>query len=123
MTMYNEPDWSSLSVAELLEKAQEFAKKAYGNALSSYSFIDRALERMPRGTKGGAELAELMAKAQQVYQTCIGYLDHPFKNKPYKTGKELLPILQTEAGWCTIRCRHQHPHARTTILSGDGDAS
>jgi hypothetical protein len=28
MTMYNEPDWSSLSVAELLEKAQEFAKKA-----------------------------------------------------------------------------------------------
>ena len=71
MTMYNEPDWSSLSVAELLEKAQEFAKKAYGNALSSYSFIDRALDRMPRETKGGAELAELMAKAQQVYQTIV----------------------------------------------------
>jgi hypothetical protein len=26
--MYNEPDWSSLSVAELLEKAQEFAKRS-----------------------------------------------------------------------------------------------
>jgi hypothetical protein len=71
MTMYNESDWSSLSVAELLEKAQEFAKKAYGNALSSYSFIDHALDRMPRETKGGAELAELMAKARQVYQTIV----------------------------------------------------
>jgi proline racemase len=71
MTMYHEPDWSSLSVAELLEKAQEFAKKAYGNAVSSYAFIERALDRMPRGTKGGEELAELMGKAQQVYQTII----------------------------------------------------
>jgi hypothetical protein len=26
---------------------------------------------MPRETKGGAELAELMAKAQQVYQTIV----------------------------------------------------
>jgi hypothetical protein len=70
-TTYIETDWSSQSVAELLEKAQEFAKKAYGNALSSYSFIDRLLDRMPRGTKGGADLAELMAKAQQVYQTIV----------------------------------------------------
>jgi proline racemase len=71
MTMYNEPDWSSLSVAELLEKAQEFAKKAYGNSLSSYSFIERALDRMPQGTKVGAELAELMGRAQKVYQSIV----------------------------------------------------
>ena len=67
--MYNEPDWSSLSVAELLEKAQEFAKQAYGKSLSSYAFIERALDRMPIGTKGGEELAELMGKVQSVYQT------------------------------------------------------
>ena len=67
--MYDEPDWSSLSLLELLEKAQEFAKKAYGSSLSSYTFIERALERMPQGTKGGAEIAEIMGKAQQVYKT------------------------------------------------------
>lgn len=32
MSIYNEPDWSSLSLAELFEKAQEFAKKVYGNS-------------------------------------------------------------------------------------------
>jgi proline racemase len=69
--VYNEPDWSSLSVAELLEKAQEFAKQAYQKSLSSYAFIERALDRMPVGTKGGEELAELMGKAQHVYQTIV----------------------------------------------------
>ena len=69
--MYNEPDWSSLSLLELLEKSQEFAKKAYGNSLSSYAFIERALARMPQGTKGSAELAELSGKAQQVYKTIV----------------------------------------------------
>ena len=69
--MYDEPDWSSLSVVELLEKAQQFAKQAYGKSLSSYAFIERALDRMPVGTKGGEELAELMGKAQSVYQTII----------------------------------------------------
>ena len=67
--MYDEPDWSTLSLLELLEKAQEFAKQAYGKSLSSYAFIERALDRMPKGTKGGEELAELMGKAQSVYQT------------------------------------------------------
>jgi hypothetical protein len=66
--VYDEPDWSSLSLRELLEKAQEFAKKAYGSSLSSYAFIERALERMPQGTRGGAEIAEIMGKAQQVYK-------------------------------------------------------
>ncbi len=69
--MYDEPDWSSLSLVELLEKAQEFAKQAYGKSLGSYAFIERALDRMPQGTKGGAELAELMGKAQSVYQTIV----------------------------------------------------
>jgi proline racemase len=69
VSVYTEPDWSSLSLVELLEKAQEFVKQANGKSLSSYAFIERALDRMPQGTKGGAELAELMRKAQQVYKT------------------------------------------------------
>ncbi len=55
----------------LLEKAHEFAKQAYGKSLSSYAFNERALDRMPVGTKGGGELAELIGKAQSVYQTII----------------------------------------------------
>ena len=51
--MYTEPAWSSLSLVELLEKAQKFAQEAYGKSLSSYAFVERALDRMPRGTKGG----------------------------------------------------------------------
>lgn len=66
---YDESDWSSLSLVELLGKAQEFATKAYGSSLSSYAFIERALARMSKGSKGGEELAELMGKAQSVYQT------------------------------------------------------
>ena len=54
---------------------------------------------------------------------CIGYLDHPFKNKPFETEKDLLPCLQTQEGWCTISSRRQHPHARTTILLHDGEPS
>ena len=43
-----------------------------------------------------------------------------------KTGtskRSLIPIpcLQTQKGWCTIRSRHQHPHARLTIRSWDGE--
>jgi hypothetical protein len=65
--MYEEPDWSSLSVVELLEKAQEFAKQAYGKFLSSYAFISRALDRMPKG--------------------CAGHLEYPFLNKQSAAGK------------------------------------
>jgi hypothetical protein len=67
--MHDEPGWSSLSLIELFDQAQESAKKAYGNALSSYAFIERALDRLPKGAKGCEELAELMGKAQSVYQT------------------------------------------------------
>ena len=69
--MDDEPDWSSLSVVELLEKAQEIAKQACGKSLSSYAFIDRALDKMLNGTKDGEELTELMGKAQRVYQIII----------------------------------------------------
>src|SRR5437763_10430690 len=35
----------------------------------------------------------------------------------------LYPCLPTQKGGCTIRRRHQHAHARSTIPSEDGEAS
>jgi hypothetical protein len=67
--VYHEPDWSSLTLAELLEKAHEFGNKAYTDSLSTFAFLERALERLPQGTKGGAQIAELLGKAQQVNKT------------------------------------------------------
>jgi proline racemase len=69
MIMYGEPDWSSLSLLELLEKAQEFAKKAYSGSMSTFAFLERSLDKLPQGTKGGAEMAELLGKAQLANQT------------------------------------------------------
>jgi hypothetical protein len=34
----------------------------------------------------------------QVTRTCIGYLEHPFKNKPFETEKELLSLLANTGG-------------------------
>jgi proline racemase len=67
--VYDEPDWSSLSLLELLEKAQEFAKKAYSSSTSTFAFLDRSLDKLPQGTKGGAEMAELLGKAQLASKT------------------------------------------------------
>jgi len=69
--LYYEPDWSSLSLLELLKKAQEFATKAYPSSLSTLAFLERALDKLPQGTKGGAEIAELLSKAQQVQRTLV----------------------------------------------------
>jgi hypothetical protein len=30
--------------------------------------------------------------------TCIGYLDHPVKNKPFETEKEILSLLANTGG-------------------------
>ena len=67
--MYQEPHWSSLSLLELLQKAQGFATKAYSSSLSTFAFLERALDKLPQGTKGGAEIAEIMSKALQVQRT------------------------------------------------------
>jgi hypothetical protein len=31
--------------------------------------------------------------------SCIGYLDHPFKNKHVETEKDLHPLLANTGGW------------------------
>jgi hypothetical protein len=49
--------------------------------------------------------------------SCTGYLDHPFKKCPVRRRKIFIPCLQTQEGWFTIRSRHQHLHARTTLFS------
>jgi hypothetical protein len=37
--------------------------------MSTYAFLDRSLEKLPQGTKGGAEMAELLGKAQLAIKT------------------------------------------------------
>ncbi len=68
ITVYNEPDWSSLTLTELLEKAQEFGKKAYSSSLSTHAFLMRAMEASPKYSTITMEIAELAQRTQQVYQ-------------------------------------------------------
>src|SRR5437016_14659686 len=48
ITVDNEPDWSSLTLPELLEKARECGNKAYSGSLSTYAFLERAREKSPK---------------------------------------------------------------------------
>ena len=66
--MYNEPDWSSLSLPELLAKALEFGNKAYSASLSTFAFLDRALEKSPKHTDMSDEILTMMDRAKQAYQ-------------------------------------------------------
>jgi uncharacterized coiled-coil DUF342 family protein len=68
MLVYQEPDWSSLSLPERLEKALEFGKQAYANALSMFAFLERALEASPKHTDLSEEIVSLQERAQQAYQ-------------------------------------------------------
>jgi len=47
--LYHEPDWSSLSLLELLEKAQDFATKAYPSSLSTLAFLAGPFESQIHG--------------------------------------------------------------------------
>ena len=69
--MYNEPDWSSLTLPELLEKAHDFSKQAYSKAMSTSAFLDRALDRLTPGSERGAEVVALADKAREVYKTIL----------------------------------------------------
>ena len=66
--MYNEPDWSSLTLPELLEKALDFGNKAYSGSLSTYAFLERALERSPKHTDMTDEILHMTDRAKQAYQ-------------------------------------------------------
>jgi len=68
ITVYNEPDWSALTLTELLEKAQAFGKKAYSSSLSTHAFLMRAMEAGPKYSTMTMEIAELAEKTQRVYQ-------------------------------------------------------
>jgi hypothetical protein len=70
--MYNEPDWSSLTVTELLEKAQAFGEKAYANALSTYAFLGHALEASSKRSTATMEIAELIERTKQAYDLLAG---------------------------------------------------
>jgi hypothetical protein len=66
--MYNEPDWSSLTLPELLEKAHDFSKQAYSKTMSASAFLDRALDRLTPGSELGAEVVALADKAREAYE-------------------------------------------------------
>ena len=66
--MYNELDWSSLPLPELLEKALEFGNKAYSGSLSTFVFLDRALEKTPKHTDLSNEVLNMADRAKQAYQ-------------------------------------------------------
>jgi hypothetical protein len=67
--MYNEPNWSSLTLPELLEKAHDFSKQVYSKAMSASAFLDRALDRLTPGSELGAEVVALADKAREAYET------------------------------------------------------
>ena len=69
--MYNEPDRSSLTLPELLEKAHDFSKQAYSKTMSASAFLDRALDRLTPGTELGAEFVALANQAREIYKTIL----------------------------------------------------
>ena len=66
--MYNEPDWPSFTLPELLAKALEFGNKAYSASLSTFAFLDRALEKSPKHTDMSDEILNVADRAKQAYQ-------------------------------------------------------
>ena len=64
--MYNEPDWSSFTLPELLEKALEFGNKTYSANMSTFAFLTRAMEASPKHTDLAHEIVGLTERAQQV---------------------------------------------------------
>ncbi len=69
--MYNEPDWSSLSLSELLGKAHEFVREAYGKSLSGYAFFQRTLDRTQGESIQGDDIVGLIDKINQVQKLLI----------------------------------------------------
>ncbi len=63
--MYGEPDWLSLTLSELLEKACDFSEKAYSGSMSSYAFLMRAMERTRPGSTLGAEIVDVLDKVRK----------------------------------------------------------
>jgi hypothetical protein len=61
-------DWSLLTQAEVLEKANEFGKKAYSSSLSAHSFLMLAMEAGQRYSTATIEMAELAEKTRRVFQ-------------------------------------------------------
>ncbi len=66
--MHNQPR-SSLTLAELLEKAHKFSEKTYSDSLSTLAFLERAIEASPERTGLGEEIAGLLEKVQQTNRT------------------------------------------------------
>ena len=67
--MYNEPNWSSFTLSELLDKARQSSEKTYSGSLSTLAFLERAVDASPERTGLGEESSELLRKAQEANRT------------------------------------------------------
>ena len=59
VTVDNRPDWSSLTLPDLLDKALEFGNKAYSGTMSTFAFLERAMEASPKHTDSTDEIVGL----------------------------------------------------------------
>jgi hypothetical protein len=73
------------------------SKTALGSALAefAYSFGDSSQPCLAGPGSFDREDNTLLGTRGQ---PCIGYLDHPFKNKPFETEKDLLRLLANTGG-------------------------
>lgn len=60
--MYNAPSWSSSTLSELLEKANDFTKQAYSSSFSALAFFERASGTSSEHADAKVEISELLKK-------------------------------------------------------------
>ncbi len=68
VTMSNDPDGSSFTLSELLEKALEFGNKASSGSLKTSAFFERACENSPKHTDLSDEILNGVERTKQAYQ-------------------------------------------------------
>jgi len=66
--MSNDPDGSSFTLSELLEKALEFGNKASSGSLKTSAFFERACENSPKHTDLSDEILNGVERTKQAYQ-------------------------------------------------------
>ena len=62
--MYTEPNWSSFTLPELLEKARAFGNKVYSGSLSPSAFLERARENSPKHPDLSDEILNLAERVK-----------------------------------------------------------
>jgi len=66
--MSKDPDGSSFTLSELLEKALEFGNKASSGSLKTSAFFERACENSPKHTDLSDEILNGVERPKQAHQ-------------------------------------------------------